>query len=79
MYEEGTPLTPDSLSKTYEDLLKLYYDGANVPEVMKYEWSFIPHFYNAFYVQGAGKQVGNCHSATSPKSFELLLSKKLRK
>ena len=50
MYEEGTPLTPDSLSETYENLLKLYYDGAAVPEVMKYEWSFIPHFYRAFYV-----------------------------
>ena len=50
MYEEGKPLTPDSLSKTYEDLLKLYYDGAGVPDVMKYEWSFIPHFYRAFYV-----------------------------
>jgi len=50
MYEEGTPLTPDTLSETYENLLKLYYDGAAVPEVMKYEWSFIPHFYNAFYV-----------------------------
>lgn len=50
MYEEGKPLTPDSLSETYEDLLKLYYDGASVPEVMKYEWSYIPHFYRAFYV-----------------------------
>lgn len=50
MYEEGKPLTPDSLSATYEDLLKLYYDGAAVPEVMKYEWSYIPHFYRAFYV-----------------------------
>ena len=50
MYENGTPLTPDSLSATYEDLLKLYYDGAAVPEVMKYEWSYIPHFYRAFYV-----------------------------
>ena len=50
MYEEGKPLTPDSLSATYEDLLKLYYDGAEVPEVMKYEWSYIPHFYRAFYV-----------------------------
>ena len=50
MYEEGKPLTPDSLSAAYEDLLKLYYDGADVPEVMKYEWSYIPHFYRAFYV-----------------------------
>ena len=38
------------MSQTYEDLLKLYYDGADVPEVMKYEWSYIPHFYRAFYV-----------------------------
>lgn len=50
MYEKGTPLTPDSLSATYEELLKLYYEGAEIPEIMKYEWSYIPHFYNAFYV-----------------------------
>lgn len=50
MYEEGTPLTPDSVSEVYENLLKLYYDGAIVPEIMKYEWSYVPHFYNAFYV-----------------------------
>ncbi len=50
MYEEGTPLTPDSVCEVYENLLKLYYDGADVPEIMKYEWSYVPHFYNAFYV-----------------------------
>ena len=43
-----------------------------------YCWLFVmlERDYNAFYVWGAGKQVGNCHSATSLKSFELLLSKK---
>lgn len=50
MYEKGTPLTPDSLSELYKGLLELYYEGAKVPEIMKYEWSYIPHFYNAFYV-----------------------------
>ena len=50
MYEKGIPLTPDSLSDTYKELLELYYKGAEIPEIMKYEWSYIPHFYNAFYV-----------------------------
>lgn len=50
MYEKGLPLTPDSLSETYQKLLELYYEGAEIPEIMKYEWSYIPHFYNAFYV-----------------------------
>ena len=50
MYEKGTPLTPETLSNTYKELLELYYEGAEIPEIMKYEWSYIPHFYNAFYV-----------------------------
>ncbi len=50
MCQEGTPLTAQSLSATYKELLKLYYEGAAIPDVMKYEWSYIPHFYSAFYV-----------------------------
>jgi hypothetical protein len=50
MYTAGIALTPESLSNTYRELLELYYEGADVPEIMQYEWSYIPHFYNAFYV-----------------------------
>lgn len=50
MYQTGTALTSQSLCDTYGALLKLYYSEAEVPEIMHYEWSYIPHFYNAFYV-----------------------------
>lgn len=50
MQQAGIPLTAKSLSDTYYDLVKLYYDGANVDEIISYEWSYIPHFYTPFYV-----------------------------
>ncbi|MCQ2423466.1 MAG: oligoendopeptidase F [Clostridia bacterium] len=50
MYEKGEPLTAEALNKTYKALVETYYDGARVPEMMQYEWSYIPHFYRAFYV-----------------------------
>lgn len=50
--EEGKPLTPQSLSDMYYELNKKYYGGENVEndDLIRYEWSRIPHFYNAFYV-----------------------------
>ena len=52
--EEGKSLTPDFLNKTYLDITKKYYGSdEGVTEVGDYiqnEWSFIPHFYRAFYV-----------------------------
>lgn len=50
MYEGGTPLTAKALSDTYYDLISTYYEGAEINDVMRYEWSYIPHFYRAFYV-----------------------------
>ncbi len=50
LYQQGTPLTPQVLNEVYRDLCALYYDGAEVPEEIQYEWSYIPHFYTAFYV-----------------------------
>ncbi|MBQ5791385.1 MAG: oligoendopeptidase F family protein, partial [Clostridia bacterium] len=50
MYESGTPLTAQALNDLYRGLVTKYYEGAEVPEVMQYEWSYIPHFYRAFYV-----------------------------
>ena len=50
-YKEGASLTSDMLCNTYYDLNKLYY-GPNVvsDDLIRYEWSRIPHFYSSFYV-----------------------------
>ncbi|MEG1560754.1 MAG: oligoendopeptidase F [Clostridia bacterium] len=50
MAEAGTPITGETLNKVYHDLNSLYYAGAENPEIFDYEWSWINHFYNAFYV-----------------------------
>ncbi len=49
-YQNGEPLTAEKLTSIYRSLVELYYEGAEVPENIAYEWAFIPHFYNAFYV-----------------------------
>lgn len=50
-YQKGEALTSDLLCNTYYDLNKLYY-GSNVisDDLIRYEWSRIPHFYTSFYV-----------------------------
>ena len=50
-YDSGEALTSDLLCDTYYNLNKLYY-GDNVvsDDLIRYEWSRIPHFYSAFYV-----------------------------
>ena len=50
MVENGQPLTPDSLNDAYYKLNVKYYGKEVSDEDIKYEWSRIPHFYNAFYV-----------------------------
>ncbi|MCR4771447.1 MAG: oligoendopeptidase F [Oscillospiraceae bacterium] len=50
MDASGVPLTTSSLSALYHELNALYYDGAEINEVMDIEWARIPHFYRAFYV-----------------------------
>lgn len=50
LYQAGTPLTAQVLNKVYKELCELYYAGADVPDEIQYEWSYIPHFYTAFYV-----------------------------
>ncbi len=50
-FENSLPISAEVLNNFYYDLNKKYF-GKNVkliPEI-KYEWSRIPHFYNAFYV-----------------------------
>ena len=50
--ENGTALTPDFLNDLYYKLNCKYYGGERVvnDDLIKYEWSRIPHFYTAFYV-----------------------------
>ncbi len=48
--EQGQPITPDSLSKIYADLLDAYYgDAVEKDELYRYTWTRIPHFYNSPY------------------------------
>ncbi len=49
-YQNGEPLTAEKLTALYRSLVELYYEGAEVPENIAYEWAFIPHFYSAYYV-----------------------------
>jgi len=51
MEQKGEALTPQSLGKVYYDLNKLYYgDQVVSDDLIRYEWSRIPHFYTSFYV-----------------------------
>lgn len=50
-YESGVALTPDFLSKKYEEINKKYYGPTmEDDDYIKYEWARIPHFYYDFYV-----------------------------
>lgn len=49
--EEGVILTPEFIENEYYNLNKIYYgENVVVDEEIKYEWSYVPHFYNDFYV-----------------------------
>lgn len=49
--EEGNQLTAQAMCDYYYELNKKYFGPAmGEDEWIKYEWSRIPHFYNAFYV-----------------------------
>jgi oligoendopeptidase F len=54
MVERGEPLTGDSLSKLYADIVKKYYGHDQrvciVDDYVANEWALIPHFYNSYYV-----------------------------
>ncbi len=50
MCEEGEALTAQSLSTLYKGLISKYYEGADINDIMANEWSYVPHFYSAFYV-----------------------------
>lgn len=46
----GTPINAECLNKLYSDLVNMYYPEAEFCDTLKYEWAYIPHFYNAYYV-----------------------------
>lgn len=51
MVEQGKPLSPDVLNKTWLDLVKKYNGSSlTVMDQSKYSWSRISHFYTSFYV-----------------------------
>ncbi len=52
--ERGEPLTGDSLTEVYGEILKRYYGHdqgvCHIDEPFCVEWSYVPHFYYNFYV-----------------------------
>ncbi|HKU28780.1 MAG TPA: oligoendopeptidase F [Candidatus Sulfotelmatobacter sp.] len=54
MVESGQPLTGDTLSTLYSEIVKRYYGHDQgvciVDDYIAHEWAMIPHFYNAYYV-----------------------------
>ena len=52
--EKGEPLTGDTFSKMYLDMVKAYYGHdkgiCKIDDYIGMEWAFIPHFYYNFYV-----------------------------
>jgi oligoendopeptidase F len=52
--EAGEPLNGEIMSSIYFDIVKRYYghdEGVTVvPDYIKYEWAYIPHFYYNYYV-----------------------------
>lgn len=51
MVERGQSLTADTLCDMYRHLnMKFFGDNVVIDDLIKVEWSRIPHFYNAFYV-----------------------------
>lgn len=51
---KGMPLTGETLSKMYLDIVKKYYGDdkgvCKIDDNIGMEWAFIPHFYRGFYV-----------------------------
>ena len=51
MVEQGRPLTVDSVTSTYRELMETYFGPeVHLPEKAAVECLRIPHFYSAFYV-----------------------------
>jgi oligoendopeptidase F len=61
--ERGEPLTGESLSGKYLELVRTYYGHAqgvtHVDDVIGAEWAYVPHFYLNFYMyQYATSMIG---------------------
>ena len=54
MAEKGEPITGDSMTELYKEIVRKYYGHDNVvcvvPDYINLEWAYIPHFYRSFYV-----------------------------
>ncbi len=48
--QAGETLNAETLNGIYAELEKTYYSEAGMQEEIAVEWSYIPHFYRAFYV-----------------------------
>jgi oligoendopeptidase F len=48
--EEGMPVTREALNQIYGELHEAYLPGVTVDDVVRSQWSRIPHFYRAYYV-----------------------------
>jgi oligoendopeptidase F len=72
MAEKGEPLTGDSISKLYDEIVKKYYGHdqgiCTVDDYVKYEWEYVPHFYYGFYVY----QYATSFTASSALSEKVL-------
>ncbi len=72
MVEKGQPLTGDTLSKLYDEIVKKYYGHDQgvcvVDDYIAHEWAMIPHFYNSFYVY----QYATSFTASSALSEKVL-------
>ena len=72
MAQKGEPLTGDSVSKLYGEVVKKYYGHDQgvcvVDDYVAYEWAYIPHFYNPFYVY----QYATSYTASAALSEKVL-------
>jgi oligoendopeptidase F len=70
--EKGQPLTGDSISKLYAEIVKKYYGSEKgvciVDDYVAYEWAYIPHFYYNFYLY----QYATSFTASSALSEKVL-------
>ncbi len=70
---EGKPLTVEALNALYLELNRKYYGEEVSDDLIKYEWSRIPHFYNAFYVYkyatGITAATSIAHSILTEKGY----------
>ncbi len=80
-YEAGEPLDADFFNNTMGDVLVEYYgDDYVLDDVSTYQWSEIPHFYNAYYVYkyatglSAGLTFADKVLAGDDKDLELYLT-----